>query len=397
MGTKFGTAISKGEDSFKVGQETARKALEKIGGDRVGFAVVFASSKYDYQAVVNGVKKVTGNAALIGCSSAGEFTEEKVMKESVACAVISSDTHKFFIGLGTNLRKDEIECIKEATANFPSSVESYPYLSSIILIDGLAGKGEESVLSAVSALGPNVKFSGGAAADDLKFKETYVFSNEKVNTDACSIALVASKVPTTIGVKHGHLPISPPLVVTKADGNLVYEIDGKPAFEIWKEYTQENAKEIGIDVDRMTEVEAIQNFFTRYEAGLLTGTDYKIRWLGGTTTTEGPITFPCTMCEGMVLRVMESPKEAQIASAKKAAEIALGALMGRKLAGAIVFDCVCRAVILGDAFSKAVDGIKEVLKGIPLIGFETYGEIAMEMGQLSGFHNTTTVILLIPE
>jgi len=71
--------------------------------------------------------------------------------------------------------------------------------------------------------------------------------------------------------------------------------------------------------------------------------------------------------------------------------------MGRKLAGAIVFDCVCRAVILGDAFSKAVDGIKEVLKGIPLIGFETYGEIAMEMGQLSGFHNTTTVILLIPE
>ena len=68
------------------------------------------------------------------------------------------------------------------------------------------------------------------------------------------------------------------------------------------------------------------------------------------------------------------------------------------MAGAIIFDCVCRAVICGGDFPKAVEGIKEVLgKHTPLIGFETYGEIAMEMGQLSGFHNTTTVVFLIPD
>jgi len=145
----------------------------------------------------------------------------------------------------------------------------------------------------------------------------------------------------------------------------------------------------------MTKTEAIQNFFTRYEAGLLTGTEYKIRWLGGTTTTEGPICFPCAMSEGMVVRVMESPKLGQIASARKAAEIALQACKGARLAGAIIFDCVCRAVILGDDFAKAVNEIKNVLR-VPLVGFETYGEIAMEIGQLSGFHNTTTVVLLIP-
>jgi len=92
---------------------------------------------------------------------------------------------------------------------------------------------------------------------------------------------------------------------------------------------------------------------------------------------------------------MESPQQEQISSAKKAAEIALLAAKGARLAGAIVFDCVCRAVILGDGFSKAVNEIKNVLN-VPLIGFETYGEIAMEIGQLSGFHNTTTVVLLIP-
>lgn len=250
-------------------------------------------------------------------------------------------------------------------------------------------------MAALEALGPNVKFSGGAAADDLKFKETSVFTNGEVSSNAASLTLVASRTPVAIGVKHGHSPISPPLTITRAEGNVVYEIDGRPAFEVWKEYTRQNAKGIGIDVDKMTKAEAVQTFFTRYEAGLFTGTEYKIRWLGGTTTTEGPINFPCTMSEGMVVRVMESPKQAQISSAKKAAEIALQAAKGARLAGAIVFDCVCRAVILGDDFSKAVSEIKNVLK-VPLVGFETYGEIAMEIGQLSGFHNTTTVVLLIP-
>lgn len=395
MATKFGTAILNGEDSFKVGQEVAEKAMARAGTKKVDLSVVFASSAYDYRAVVNGVRQMTDDAPLIGCSSAGEFTEEKTEKGSVACAVINSDTHKFFTGIGKGLMEDEIKAIRQASAKFSSPPADYPYASAVLLIDGLAGKGEESVLAALDALGPNVKFSGGAAADDLKFKETSVFTNNEVSLNAVSLTLVASRIPVAIGVKHGHSPISPPLTITKAKGNIVYEIDGRPAFEVWKEYTRQNAKSIGIDVDKMSEVEAVQTFFTRYEAGLSTGIDYKIRWLGGTTTTDGPIRFPCAMSEGMVVRVMESPKQAQIASARKAAEIALAACKGARLAGAIIFDCVCRAVILGDDFSKAVDEIKKVL-GVPLIGFETYGEIAMEIGQLSGFHNTTTVVLLIP-
>ena len=65
-------------------------------------------------------------------------------------------------------------------------------------------------------------------------------------------------------------------------------------------------------------------------------------------------------------------------------------------AGAVVFDCRCRKDLLGPEFSKAVTTIAEEL-GSPVAGFEAYGEVAMNMADLSGFHNTTTVVLAFPE
>jgi methyl-accepting chemotaxis protein len=69
---------------------------------------------------------------------------------------------------------------------------------------------------------------------------------------------------------------------------------------------------------------------------------------------------------------------------------------GGACAGAIVFDCICRNLILGPKFSDAVGAIRQELGDVPFAGFETYGEIALDAGDLSGFHNTTTVVLTIP-
>lgn len=396
MPTKFVTGIAEGQDSYKAGQEAALDALKKLGDKKADLSIVFASSKYDYKSVVKGVREATGHAPLIGCSSAGEFTEEKVGRETVVCALINSDTHKFITGLGKDLKADEIKALQEASAGLPKSVEGYPYSSSILLIDGLIGKGEESVLAALNVLGPNVKFSGGAAADDLKFKETYVFCGDEVLSNAVSLAFVASRIPVVIGVKHGHSPVSATLTITKAKGNILYMINNKPAFQVWKECLREQARQDGIDVDKLKDPSEIGSFLIRYELGLLIGENYKVR-VPLSVNEDDSINFACTIVEGAVIRIMKSPPQEQIASAKKAAEIAFNSARGTKLAGAIVFDCVCRGVILGDQFYKGIDAIKSVIGNVPLIGFETYGEIAMEMGQLSGFHNTTTVILLLPE
>ncbi len=178
---------------------------------------------------------------------------------------------------------------------------------------------------------------------------------------------------------------------------MVYEIDGKPAFEVWKETTRYRAAAKGIDVDKFADASAVGAFLLQYEAGLMVGAEHKVR-APLSVNDDNSMNFAGQMVEGTQIRVMESPNKAcQIISAKDAALAAVRGAKGAKLAGAIVFDCICRNLILENEFQNAIDEIKKVLGDIPVIGFATYGEIAMEVGQLSGFHNTTTVVLVIPE
>ncbi|MFA5259752.1 MAG: FIST N-terminal domain-containing protein [Candidatus Omnitrophota bacterium] len=396
MGTKFSTAINKGTDSYTTGKAVAQEALQKLGAAKADLAVVYASSKYDYNQVLKGVNEVTGNALLIGSSSAGEFNEARADKESIVCGLLASDTHKFFAGLGTGLKADPIAAVTMAKASFPGTLNGYAHKSAILHVDGLAGNGEEASLAALSELGMDMTLSGGAAGDDLKFKETKVFLNNKTLSDALSICMMFSKKPVAIGVKHGHSPISGPMTITKAKANVVYEIDGKKAFDVWKNTVKDELGKTGVDVNKLQDPAEIGSLLIQYEAGLETGGDYKIR-VPLSTSEDGALNFACTMVEGSVMRVCKSPQEDQIRSARIAAELALKAVGNVKLAGAFVFDCVCRSLILGDRFFEGIKAVKSVIGNIPIVGFETYGEIGLIPGQLSGFHNTTTVVMLIPE
>ncbi len=208
-------------------------------------------------------------------------------------------------------------------------------------------------------------------------------------------------MPLFTGVKHGHHPLSRALTATKTKGNVLYEIDNRPAGEIWKEETAEVARKKAIEVEELETPAEFAQFYTNYTLGLATGKEgeYKIRWPSG-INEDGSLIFTCDIAEGAVFRIMDgSNLENQIKAAEDAVVIAKrnAEKAGYSdFAGVIVFDCAVRQLMLGDRFSEAVDLCKKVLPGVPLLGWETYGEIRLEPGQFSGFYNTTSVILLIP-
>ncbi|MEM6730481.1 MAG: FIST C-terminal domain-containing protein [Myxococcota bacterium] len=133
--------------------------------------------------------------------------------------------------------------------------------------------------------------------------------------------------------------------------------------------------------------EELTRFLLTYEAGLRTGDEIRVR-APFKRERNGALGFACGIPVGTEICVTESSPDAQVASALEAARLAKAALNGTQVSGALVFDCICRALILGNRFDEAVKGISDELGQVPIAGFETYGEIGGK-----GFHNTSTVVL----
>jgi methyl-accepting chemotaxis protein len=396
MALKMTTALAQGKDSCQVGQKIAREAKRKLAAKPV-FALLYTSAQYDLKKLLRAVREELDNIPLIGCTTGGEITEEKVANNSVALALFSQSDHfQFHVAMDVGLHDDPVGCIQKVVNKLPKQPKDFPYRSAILLHDGLAGRGEEAVLSAAAILGPEIGFVGGSAGDDLAFKKTFVFCNDDITSDSVAICVIDSKFPPAISVKHGHKPLTCNLVVTKAVENVLYEVDNKPAWDVWKEMLREPARSLGIHVDKLNDPSEIGTFLLRYELGLDTGSGYKVR-IPLSKNDDGSLNFGCTIPEGAKFCIMESPKQDQIESAREAARQVFAQMKGKKIAAALIFDCVCRAIILGDEFAEAVELIKKTIgENVPLIGFETYGEICRQKGKGSGFHNTTTVMMLLP-
>ncbi|HJL17750.1 MAG TPA: FIST C-terminal domain-containing protein [Sandaracinaceae bacterium LLY-WYZ-13_1] len=355
--------------------------------------MVFASPAHSLERLASRVTGAFAGATVLGATTSGELTERGDTKGGAA-AVAVAGALEVVAGIGTGLGDDPEAAVKAALEALPESRGGLPHQTGLLLLDPLAGTGEEAALLTAGRLGPDVPLAGGAAGDDLAMERAAVSLGDRVESDAIVIARMFSREPLGLGVCHGHEPISAPLEITATEGAKVLEVEGRPAWEVWREHTREAAVRAGLDPDALAP-EDVTPFLLRYEAGLASGDEYKIR-APLSRGEDGSLAFACPIPTGAKIRITESVPERQIASARTAARRARERL-GGEASGAIVFDCICRNLILGDRFAEAVAAVAGELGDVPLAGFETYGEIALDAGDLSGFHNTTTVVLAFPK
>jgi len=395
-GTAIATGASAAETGRRAGREATTAARQRLDAERVDFCQVFADSALDPEAVLGAVTDVVDDeTAVMGCAATGTFTEERTMDRGVAVALVTSDAFRFDTAIATGLSDNIQGTVRDAIRALPAT--DYPYQSALVLHDGLSGVGERLSLAIQRRFGPHVEFAGGAASDNFRMESTPVFCDETVADDALVLTQVSGTKRPIISVDHGHEPISESWEVTDADGNVVHGLGGEPAFEVWKDAVRDSVAEtFGTSVDELEpSSDELYMLMGAYEFGIDQGGDYKIRWPRAAVESTGSLQFAVDIPEGTVLRVMYSGRAEQITSARRAADYALSRSEG-DIAGAFVYDCACREIILQDAFADAVGEMADGLAA-PFAGFETYGELCMQRGQLSGFHNTTTVIFALPE
>jgi len=398
MSIHASVGLSQGEDSYAVGVNAAQDAIDKLGGGKLDAVIVFSSVAYDQKKMLDGVRSVTKNATLVGCSTAGEITTEGPAKRhSVSVMAIQAEGVSFYAGVGENIAAGATAAGKMAAQTVRSQVPDGKLDAFIMLPDVLTGNGADIVRGVLEELGEHFPVVGGAAGDDFEFKKTYQYLQDKVYSGAVVGLGLKGTFKIGIGVKHGWIPIGMPKKVTKSAGSVLHELDGKPAISIYEEYFgPEQAAEL--------KKETLAKLAITYPLGMqVAGSDELLIRDPITVDAGGSITCAAEIPQGSEIRLMIGSREEAVKVAKEAAAKAISELDGSAPKAVIIFNCIARNKLFGERSGEEIVAIQEAVgKDVPLIGFYTYGEQAPLGGEVRNinkcnpaFHNETVVITVL--
>jgi methyl-accepting chemotaxis protein len=388
-----GTGMSSRVEARKAAEEAARGALRRLGGARPSFGFVFASPDVDLGAAVSEVQRVADCHDILGSSTAGQFTETGRSDGGLVVMLVAADNASHCMEFGRRLKLEHRSIAERfagaaAEAKIAARAAGRRHLTTVVLTDGLAGTGEELVHQMFEQSTSVAQIVGGAAGDAGRFRETLVAAGQACASDAAAVLHVFDANSWGVGLNHGLRPTTKPMRVTRSQGNVLHAIEGQPAFEAYRRHAHER----GVALTRenappyMIANELGVHFFSslsRARAPLSVGDD-------GSLTCAAPVP------EGSFVSILDGEPESMIAAARAAAEEARERLGKAKPAGVLLFDCVCRGMILREAFSSEIDAVRSVFGDVPVAGFLTYGEIAQYAGRLEGWHNATAVVVAIP-
>ena len=390
------TATASGQSVHPVTQEAVTEAVvqarAQLGGEpTMGF--VFASPRHDLVDVMAAAGALMPHCELIGAQTAGEFTERGRTSGGISLMLTTLDRELFEVGSSAGVKESPTAVARELTAAFPQLHQRGTRVgagssTTVLLVDGLSGSGELLVKEVLASTRLFQQVVGGAAGDDGRFESTQVGTRRACGTDAAVALHVFGKRPWGVGVDHGLTPRTKPMVVTRARGNVVYEIDRKPALEVYRQY----AASKGVTLTP----ENTQSFMIANELGVffLNELHHARAPLG--VGPHGELRLAADVMQGTQVCILDGQADAMVAAAERAAKNALAGLEGNRAAGVLVFDCICRGMLLGNDFQNEIDAIARVFPGTPIAGFLTYGEIARFRGKLDGWHNSTAVVVAIP-
>jgi len=393
MPNKVGSGRSVGPDAARSAAEAAKVALEGLGGARPSFGFVFVSPSLSLNDCLRGASQVVQGARLVGCTTAGEFTERGLVHGGVVVLLIATDS-PHLVQTSNGLSHGAEGTARALCQGFHSAAQSarqkgFVCSTTVTLVDGLSGAGEKFVESIVENTQALHQVVGGAAGDEGKFQATHVGEPDRAGTDMASAVHVFSKSPWGVGIGHGLEATTAKMRVTKAKANVVYEIDGKPAFAIYEEH----ARKRGVSLSPPSAGE----YLIANELGIIVAGKVTRARAPLSVGKDGSLTCAAEVPQGAHVAILDGKPDAMVAAAKDAAEEALQNLQGREPAGVLLFDCVCRGLILKDQFQREIDAVRGVMGDVPVAGFLTYGEIASYSGRIESWHNTTAVAVAIPK
>lgn len=394
MGTHGGVGITHHRDPREAGREAATQALHKIGVDKPDFVFVFASVGYDPVPLLRSIREATGYAPLTGCSGEGVIggSEADESNFSVAVMAIRSDDVRFANGLTCGLKQDSGAAGRNVAHSVRQKIAD-DTRALFVFADGLSLNFDRFVhgFEAELALGRHLPLLGGTAADNWAMNRTYQYCDDEIASDGVAWALLSGNARVAYAVNHGCIPIGSERKVTRAEGNFIYEIDGKPVLEVLKEYL------IGDEVENWEKAVVSLSVGFKAPRHLSDDDEYVIRFMPRKDDEKGAVMLSTEVKEGTSIWMTRRDREKIARGLDRMAEEIRGALGDSSPKLVFQFDCAGRGkVVLRDQQkTELLNRLQSNIGGdAPWIGCYTYGEIG-PVRQHNCFHNYTAVLAVV--
>jgi len=350
-------------------------------GFKPTLAIVFISIKQDRKAVSEILHKE--NIDLLGATSCGEFINGYQDEGGIVILLLdlNRDTYSLlYEPFGENP-------LSETAGKLSSqALKVFNNPSMIVLSTGVNSKGdifdgEKLVNSLESVFGAKVTYWGGMAGDDMTLSGSYVFIyGSETDFGVAALVLDGDRVAAQGMAITGWKPVGISRKVTKSTGNLVYEIDDKPAVEMYLTYLGKIEKKDDLDFNVMNELSFSFPFIVNRG--------------DGETILKSPMRIDHQ--ENALITDMEMPEGTEfwfsLPPDFDIAEEIIGEASRLKTENQfdaealLVFSCAGRAPVLGPLATYENEGLAEVWKS-PMAGFFTYGEFGKAKNGRQYFHS----------
>ena len=327
------------------------------------------------------------NAQIVGCSTSGEIYLEEVLNHNIICTAV------WFKNTIVEIAEERIHSMEDSFLvgeNLAEKLIKDHLVHIMILSDGLNINGSELTKGLNKKLNDRISVTGGLAGDQVDFTETVIVHNQTVEKNlVLAIGFYGEHLQVGYGSKGGWDSFGVDREVTRSDGNILYELDGHPALELYKRYLGHHAADLPASAMLFPLSLRLKNTETAL-----------VRTVLSVNETDGSMVFAGDIPQGEYVRLMKANADRLIDGANDAAEMSKISLRNPQTDLAILISCVGRKLVLKQRTEEELEIIRDLIgKNTAITGFYSYGEICpmKPFEHHCELHNQTMTITLFKE
>lgn len=356
----------------------------EMDSDRT-LVLIFAGAKYGQDSTVL-VELVAGfpESVISGCSTFGEIMGREIHEDSIVAAIVKfRKTRLVSASALINLASESFS----AGADLARQLRAPDLKGVLILSDGQNVNGSELVRGLNSLVPKEVVVTGGLAGSTPSIPSWVIHNRIPRSLYVTAVGFYGQAIHISHGCKGGWDIFGPERQVTRSEGNVLYELDGKPALILYKEY-------LGNLAALLPKSALLFPLSLRRSSH---DTKIVVRSVLAVDEKNGSMAFGGDIPKGFLAQLMRANLERLITAAADSAGMTRAANPGPALA--VVISCMGRRVVLGERAEEEIEaGLDALPPGVVQMGFYSHGEISpVRLSVASEFHNQTVTYTTFSE